>query len=896
MKRYTRFLNQKARRTRRRPRHRIPPTNPRLDPQLKNIFKRIGVPSPTPFQPDSFQLEAVDSLQSGDVLVVAPTGSGKTWIAEEAIRSYLGQGKRSWYASPLKALSNSKYIEFSQTFGPENVGILTGDRKENPDASLVIGTTEILRNQLYDAMMEGRDIPVDLAILDEAHYLSDPDRGVVWEEVLIYLPGRVRILLLSATIGNSEEIRQWLEEMRRTKCHVVLHEKRPVPLHLLFLFPDGELTPLATHRGLLPKIRKFLNAQGSWEKPGSKVRPYFGWVIGQLRKWDLLPAIFFLKSRADCDHATERSGIRPPHRKDDSHFRHDLDELLEAYPFLRDHRQLPYLERFRLGSHHGGQLPHWKLLIEQMMNRGYLDAIFSTSTVAAGVNFPARTVVLVQSDRFDGRRFSDLTATELHQMTGRAGRRGKDRVGFALVLPGLYQDPVLVHQLIDSPPEPLKSQIQISFSMVLNLLLSHHPSHIEELLDRSLAAFQDRQSHPALKKEWKQLAPELKKVLPQGAVPEEDPFPFLKAIQHDARLWKRIRSTGASTAQGERDILLSQYLKKGRLFVDRRDRVYVAFGTFYRRKKLCCFAHQLTRPVRVKRNQIRFRRIATQSIDYLLDYRVDIPEDLSKKTLREIFASIPLDEIQPLRLIQETVGVQGETSRESGLGPPALPELGRLDTDSMAKKNKALLRRLQQLALKTDRVRYFLRTEFNRHLDFLKEIGLVDHEDRLTRDGRWASCLRLDYPLLIAEAIRKGLFDGTDPATLAGLVAPFVVDKTREVEVQVNGRREVDQLRERFTETVRGLDELQRLKRLRGFETFQIQFWPAASLFLWASGFAWEDLIRLTSVEEGDMAMLVSRTADHLRQLFDLAETHPDLARTAREAIPLVLREPVLIP
>lgn len=897
MKRHGAFSQKKDRSTRRKPRPRFSRSRPRLAPQLEKVFQRIGVPSRTPFRPDPFQLEALRALQSADVLVSAPTGSGKTWIAQEAIRRCLEQNKQSWYASPLKALSNSKHREFSQIFGSENVGILTGDRKERPDAPLIIGTTEILRNQLYDAMMEGRDIPVDLAILDEAHYLNDPDRGVVWEELLIYLPKRVRLLLLSATIGNSQEIRHWLEEIRGAACQVVQSEKRPVPLYLLFLFPDGEVSPLASHSGILPKIRRFLAVHGTSKQTGSKVNLHPGWVIEQLRRWKLLPAIFFLKSRADCDHAIQKNLTGPAHRKDDCDFRHDLHAFLDQYPFLKDHRQLPYLQRFRLGSHHAGQLPQWKLLIEEMMNRGYLDAIYSTSTVAAGVNFPARTVVLVQSDRFDGRRFSDLTATELHQMTGRAGRRGKDRIGFALVLPGLYQDPLLIHELIDSPPEPIKSQIQMSFSMVLNLLLSHRPSEIQDLLDRSLATFQERQSHPDLKREWRRLTPRLKRVLPEGVVPEGDPMGFLKAIQMQIGLRQRIQTLKRNIAREERELLFSQYLKRGRLFVHQKGRVYVVFHTFYRRKKLYCGALQLTGAIKAKRHEIRLKKIPPEAIDHLLDYRVDIPEDVSKETLSSIFASIPMGAIQPIRLEPGTISAEQQELSRAKSELATLPDFQKLQSQVRSDKHtQTLLKKMERLALRTDQVRHHLRNEFNRYLEFLRETGFVDPENRLTPDGTWASCLRLDHPLLIAEAIRRGIFDGASPPTLAGLIAPFVVDKTREIEACGDGGRDLEDLRLRFTHMVRGLDPLQRLKRERGFETLQIQFWPAVSLLFWATNMAWDDLIRLIRIEEGDMVMLVLRTADHLRQLFDLDETHPDLAQTARKALPMILREPVLIP
>jgi ATP-dependent RNA helicase HelY len=176
---------------------------PGADAALKKIFTRIGTPSPEPFVPDPFQRDALEAIAASDCLVTAPTGAGKTWIAVKAIEQILNNGGQAWYASPLKALTNSKMVEFSDYFGPQSVGILTGDRKENPDAPLIVGTTEILRNQLYDAMHHGNELATDFVVLDEAHYLGDSDRGVVWEETMIYLPRRIPLLMLSATVGNA---------------------------------------------------------------------------------------------------------------------------------------------------------------------------------------------------------------------------------------------------------------------------------------------------------------------------------------------------------------------------------------------------------------------------------------------------------------------------------------------------------------------------------------------------------------------------------------------------------------------------------------------------------------------------------------------------------------------
>jgi ATP-dependent RNA helicase HelY len=220
---------------------------PQTQQQLKAVEKLlsgIGVPERRPFEPDPFQLEALGAIEHEDVLVTAPTGSGKTWIAREEIRRLLAAGKRAWYTTPLKALTNSKYAEFCLEFGAENVGILTGDRKENADAPIIVGTTEIYRNQLFDAMREGFDVRADFVILDEAHYLSDEERGHVWEEAIILSPRRIRLLLLSATVGRADEFAAWIEEVRGGKVHVINAGARPVELRAAYLSGDLQLFPL----------------------------------------------------------------------------------------------------------------------------------------------------------------------------------------------------------------------------------------------------------------------------------------------------------------------------------------------------------------------------------------------------------------------------------------------------------------------------------------------------------------------------------------------------------------------------------------------------------------------------------------------------------------------------
>jgi superfamily II RNA helicase len=749
--------------------------------------------------PDPFQLEALEKIGRWDVVVSAPTGSGKTWIAEQAISRCLSQGMRTWYASPLKALSNSIYEGFCLQFGSPACGILTGDRKENPGAPIIVGTTEILRNQLYDAMHQGVNIETDLVILDEAHYLGDPDRGVVWEEVLIYLSPRVRLLLLSATISNAEEIASWLEENRKTKTWVVRSQTRPVPLEMLFLFPDGLLSPLSGKKGLVPRVKKFIDQRKE------RRRLNYGDVIRCLAGFDLLPAIFFLKSRADCDRALQtcRTTQKSWNKKD--RCRSEAREILRTYPHLKGHRQLNFLLECGVASHHAGQLPYWKVLVERMMTRGCLDAIFSTSTVAAGVNFPARTVALAQSDRFNGRRFSDLTATELHQMTGRAGRRGKDNIGFAVILPGVHQDPRLIHELIAAPPEPLNSQIQINFSMTLNLLLSHKPGEVKHLLNRSFASFQQRKEESLTHRKWRGLIESLEAVLPAGKCDTGDPYEVMAWIAKRGEQKQRARRAS-------------------------------------------------------KKGQPPFASCLEQDIEHEVHRR-------AKQAKEPALERLPCEGCRHAVLCHED-----KRSEVTGL-----------------------LRALRSLGGHGSEMRAVPWLNFKRHLRFLKETGFVDSEDRLTADGEWASKLRLDHPLLIAEAIRKGGFAGLSPPAMAGCLAPFVWDRFLDRDLVVEAPRSLSEMWQAFERMLELIEGTRVLTTKRRFENPEIFFWPASALFLWAKGRSWEEVLSTAPVDEGDVTSLITRTADHLRQMTNLKESHPGLAATAEKAIAQVLREPVHI-
>ncbi|UCD88445.1 MAG: DEAD/DEAH box helicase [Desulfobacterales bacterium] len=699
-KRYAPKPGNKRRRTFSKKR-RFPKIKPGADSSLKTVFASIGIPDKTPFKPDPFQLEALAVIQHSDCLVTAPTGAGKTWIAEQTIaRIHQNRGK-SWYASPLKALSNAKYGEFSKEFGAENVGILTGDRKENPDAPIIVGTTEILRNQLYDAMHHGISLPTDFVVLDEAHFLGDEDRGVVWEEIMIYLPSRIPLLMLSATIGNAAVIAKWLSSIRSRTCVVVKETKRPVPLYPIFLHPSGTLFPLTTRStSKKSKLYKKVAAYVSHDRPPLLSPPHklppFGEILRVLRKYQLLPAIFFLKSRADCDHALDlclENLALDQNIKSNRGYR--IQELITQHPHMANHRQLWHLEDLAVGAHHSGQLPAWKLVLEALMTEGLLDAVFATSTVAAGVNFPARTIVFFNSDRFNGTEFIPLGPTEFHQMTGRAGRRGMDQIGFALTVPGKFMDISRMAKLMTSSPSDVESQIKINFSMVLNLLLSHTPEQIEALLQKSFANY----------------------------------------VRVKTRKKRQI-----------------QILKKNR------------------------------------------------------------HEPLWK--------------------------------------------------------------------------------DFLQYLNFLQKTGYATTKGTLTHDGVWASQLRVDQPLMIAEGFRRGIFPETDPAMLAAMIAIFVYE--RESNGTIKNRFKPKMLLTTFRKLKKSLESFAVDMKKNGFNVRPLLLQPAATIYAWSTGQPWDHVRSIAEMEEGDLAMLILRTADNLRHVRSLQRVFPKASETAAAAIEIIMRPPVV--
>ncbi len=459
-----------------------------------------------PFPLDDFQREAITTLLRGDsVMVAAPTGSGKTVVAEFGIYDAFKRTGRVIYTAPIKALSNQKFRDLRVIYGQE-VGLLTGDVTENRDARIIVMTTEILRNMLLQSPWELDD--VETVIFDEIHYLADPDRGTTWEESIILCPDHIQLICLSATVTNASEISGWIGRTHRP-IRLIVHNKRPVPL-ALYYFHEHELTEVVDHHG--KRVAHFSNVggearrnRGQPRKPGGRQRevsdePQPHEIVDALKEQNLLPAIYFLFSRNDCQQFAERLAMMRPQLTTSARAE-QIEQVLASYlasirpedQELEQVQAVLQLSRKGIGFHHAGLLPVLKQMVEVLFGRGLMQVVFATDTLALGVNMPARTVVIGRMTKWDGRRRRVLIPNEFQQMAGRAGRRGMDVYGHVVIPYSPYIPYKEAMEVATGDLHPVQSAFAIRYNTVLNLWDPPRGERVRQMLQRSLAQYQTSQ-------------------------------------------------------------------------------------------------------------------------------------------------------------------------------------------------------------------------------------------------------------------------------------------------------------------------------------------------------------------------------------------------------------------
>ena len=464
------------------------------------------------FELDEFQLEAFDALDQGSsVLVAAPTGSGKTLVAEYAVAQALQAGKRAFYTTPLKALSNQKYGDFAAAYGVDRVGLLTGDISQHPGADVVVMTTEVLRNMIYS--QPGRLGDLGCVVLDEVHYLEDRYRGSVWEEIILSAPPGVILVCLSATVANAEELAAWMASVRGEVAPII-EDRRPIELRQLYVIEDrraGELAVLPTfvngqpnrraleldgRRDQLDRMRSRRSPTSPQRKPNS-ARPRRSDVIENFAHQELLPAIYFVFSRSGCEEAVRQCtdvGIRLTTAEERVEIREIADRHVAALSDA-DLKLLNYT-RFRtaaeagIAAHHAGLVPAFREAVEELFSKALVKVVFATETLALGINMPARSVIIEALSKFSGEGHEDLTAGEYTQLTGRAGRRGIDEVGYAAVLFSPHHSFGDVAALAASRSGRLTSSFRPTPNMAVNLVRRHSRDAAYRLVRSSFAQYQ----------------------------------------------------------------------------------------------------------------------------------------------------------------------------------------------------------------------------------------------------------------------------------------------------------------------------------------------------------------------------------------------------------------------
>jgi ATP-dependent RNA helicase HelY len=560
-----------------------PPFSFPLDPAIEAQIDQFAVLYPFPL--DDFQRSAIGTLIRGDsVMVAAPTGTGKTVVAEFAVYEAFRRSGRVLYTTPIKALSNQKFRDLRAIYGDE-VGLLTGDVSENRDARIVVMTTEVLRNMLLQTPWD-LDL-VDSVIFDEIHFLADPERGTTWEESIILCPEHIQLICLSATVSNADEIASWISRTHRP-IRLITHTERAVPLSLYY-FVDGKLHQTVDHEGVL--VRDFPHTGGELRKQAGRSGPHGRRIterdsgemdepqpreiIDALAAKDMLPAIYFLFSRNDCQTFAERLALMRPHlvselqaAQIESTLQNYLSALRPEDRELDQVKLIGSLARKGIGFHHAGLLPILKQLVEVLFSRGLMQVVFATDTLALGVNMPARSVVVGRMTKWDGRRRRPLIPNEFQQMAGRAGRRGMDAFGHVIVP---YSPWISFREMLETatgPLFPVRSAFAVRYNTVLNLWDPPHGERVRNMLQQSLAQFQTSQRIRQIEEDIFEVGGDMAGV-PKGCLIGLDggdelleDYRVVNATLNTAQ--HKERRTRQTLAESERMILSSPWPEPGR--------------------------------------------------------------------------------------------------------------------------------------------------------------------------------------------------------------------------------------------------------------------------------------------------------------------------------------------
>ena len=909
-----------------------------------------------PFALDGFQREAIRTLLHGDsVMVAAPTGTGKTVVAEFGVWDAFKRTGRVIYTTPIKALSNQKYRDLRAVYGDE-VGLLTGDVSENRDARAVVMTTEVLRNMLLQTPWDLDN--VETVIFDEIHYLADPERGTTWEEAIILCPDHVQLICLSATINNADEIADWISRTHRP-IRLITHTDRAVPLALHY-FHDGKLNLVLNHRG--EQVQDFPHTGGELRKQSARGgfsrrkseratpemdEPQPREIVDALSSRDMLPAIYFLFSRADCQAFAERLAVMRPNLVTPRQA--DLIELTinavlagmrEEDRELEQVQTITALTRKGIGFHHAGLLPILKQLVEILFGRGLMEVVFATDTLALGVNMPARTVVIGRMSKWDGRRRRMLIPNEFQQMAGRAGRRGMDPFGHVVVP---YSPWFTFRETLDIATgelHPVRSAFAIRYNTVLNLWDPPHGERVRALLQQSLGQFQSNQRIRDLEDQIIAIGEEIEQI-PQGCLIGLDAGDEL--LEDYRRLTRSL--TAAQNKERRLDSEQSTVLRDVEISVPWSEPGRQALRRALRSARPGAVAHIRDAGWAIllgKGKQGGVGRFLLQDgsirllteyrqIDHLTDKRVVVPETLSEPSdtvsdaaelagadelaeLWQTIAALDLPNLDEMAATHRALETERATSRVAVLAT---------DLDDAKTLTHSLWQERQEHPCHACERR-------NEHRDYLAQVDRLDKERREMEEAHGREIdqeeerlrnvirgirnvlhrfgyLHRGYPtekadmladvfdndgLILCELVDRGVLDHLPPEDLAEVFSWFSFDR----EFRYGNRYVLpDRLvlaRRRIEDVEHAVLGEERSEGLAISEGHNPNFYGAARA--WCRGATMAEINDKIELSEGDLVMTFNKTIDLLRQVGEMLQSvnpeHP-LRNRLRQAEGMLKRD-----
>ncbi|MFF1380100.1 DEAD/DEAH box helicase [Streptomyces sp. NPDC058308] len=891
---------------------------------------------------DPFQIEACQALEAGKgVLVAAPTGSGKTIVGEFAVHLALGRGKKCFYTTPIKALSNQKYADLAKRYGADKVGLLTGDNSVNSDAPVVVMTTEVLRNMLYSGSQSLLNL--GYVVMDEVHYLSDRFRGAVWEEVIIHLQESVTLVSLSATVSNAEEFGDWLDTVRGD-TEVIVSEHRPVPLfqHVLAgrrmydLFEEGEGHKKAVNPDLMRMAR--LEASRSYNprdrRKGKMLReadrererrqrsriwtPGRPEVIERLDSEGLLPAITFIFSRAACEAAVQQclyAGLRLNDDAARMTVREIVEERTASIPdedlhVLGYYEWLEGLER-GIAAHHAGMLPTFKEVVEELFVRGLVKAVFATETLALGINMPARSVVLEKLVKWNGEQHADITPGEYTQLTGRAGRRGIDVEGHAVVLWQRAMSPEHLAGLAGTRTYPLRSSFKPSYNMAVNLVEQFGRHRSRELLETSFAQFQADKSVVGISRQVQKNE--------EGLEGYKDSMTcHLGDFEEYARLRRDLKDRETELAKqgaAQRRVAAAAALEK----LKPGDIIHVPTGKF---AGLALVLDPGLPPGRANGHR-GFDQVdgprplvltAERQVKRLASMDFPVPvEAVERMRIPKSFnARSPQSRRDLASALRTKAGhIVPDRQRKGRAAAADDQEIARLraelrahpchgcdereDHARWAERYHRLKRDTSQLERRIEGRTNTIARTFDRIVALLTELDYL-RADEVTEHGKRLARLYGELDLLASECLRAGVWEGLSPAELAACVSALVYE-ARVGDDALAPKLPSGAAKAALVEMVRiwgrldGLEEDFKISQTEGVGQREPDLGFAWAAYMWANDKGLDEVLREADMPAGDFVRWCKQVIDVLGQIAAAAPREGStVAKNARKAVDQLLR------